>query len=78
MRKTTLLTIVGFLMAGLGILSLILMLFGAKFSFLNWLDFKGPMLGFILKLLMSMGGFILIFLARVDWKQELKELDNDQ
>ena len=77
MRKTTILSILGFLMAGLGLLSLILMLFGAKFSFLRWLDFNGPLFGFVLKLVLSMTGFILIFLARVDWNKEIEELNKD-
>jgi len=77
MSKTTILSILGFGMVGLGLLSLILMLFGAKFSFLRWLDFNGPLSGFVLKLVLAMVGFIFIFLARVDWQKEIEELNKD-
>jgi len=77
MSKTTILSILGFGMAGLGLLSLILMLFGAKFSFLRWLDFNGPLFGFVLKLGLSMAGFLFIFLSRVDWDKEIDDLKKD-
>jgi len=78
MRKTTSFTLIGFLLAGLGVLSLILMLFGARFSFLRWLDFWGFGVGFIIKLVMTLLGFVLIFLARVNWGQEIQDLQNEE
>ncbi len=73
----TIMTILGFLLTGLGILSLILMLFGARFSFLSWIDSFGTGIGFVLKLLFAFGGILLIILARIDWDKELEYQNNE-
>ena len=66
----TILTIIGFLVAGTGLLSLILNLVGLKLSFLQWMDSGGRLLGFVLQLVMSIAGFIMIYLGQTDLSQE--------
>ena len=64
-------------MTGLGLLSLILMLLGARFSFLRWLEWGGPTTSFVLKIVMTLLGFAFIFLARVNWTQEIEDIQNE-
>lgn len=66
----TILTIIGFLAAGTGLLSLILNLVGLKLSFLQWMDAGGRLLGFVLQLVLSIVGFILIYFGQTDLSQE--------
>ncbi len=69
-KNRTFLTVVGFLLVGIGFLSLILSLVGIEFSFLNWLRSFGPLGAFLVRLGMILGGFILIYLGQTDWERE--------
>jgi hypothetical protein len=60
------LTLIGFLLAGFGLLAIILSLVGLQFSFLAWLDDIGRLFGFVVKVVMVLVGFILIYLAQLD------------
>ena len=64
------LTLVGFLLAGTGILALVLSLVGVKLSFLTWIDAPGPLFGFIFRLLMIVSGVVIIYLTQTDFKGE--------
>lgn len=66
----TILTIIGFLIAGTGLLALILNLVGLKLSFLQWMDAGGRLLGLILQLVMSIAGFIMVYFGQTDLSQE--------
>lgn len=68
MNSKNILTIVGFLMAGIGILSLILSMMGVQITFMVWLDGFGKMVGFVLRLLLILGGSILIYVTRTDFE----------
>lgn len=57
-------SLVGFLLAGIGILAIILSLVGARFTFLAWLDTWGPGVGFVLRLIMIVVGFVIIFINK--------------
>ncbi len=61
------LTLVGFLLAGTGLLALFLSLVGVQLSFLVWIDRPGPLFGFVTRLVMIIVGFILIYLAQTDF-----------
>lgn len=69
-KNKGLLTLVGFLLAGLGFLALVLSLVGVKLSFLLWIDKPGPLFGFVMRLLMILVGFVLVYLAQTDFKGE--------
>jgi len=60
------LTLIGFLLAGAGLLAIILSLVGLQFTFLAWLDDIGRLFGFAAKVVLVLAGFILIYLAQLD------------
>lgn len=60
----------GFLLAGTGLLALILNLVGLKLSFLQWMDAGGRLLGLVLQLVMSITGFIMVYFGQTDLSQE--------
>lgn len=55
--------IIGFLLFVLGMLSLVLILIGANFSYLSWMDKPGSPQGIIIRLLMIGGGLVISYLA---------------
>ena len=65
----------GFLMAGSGLFSLILMFVGVQVNYLVWLDSWGGVVGLVLRLLMIMGGAVLIVLSTTNWKREMAEIE---
>jgi hypothetical protein len=70
MMNKNLQTIVGFLLVVFGFSALVLSFVGLQLSFLTWLNFAGPGFGLVLKLLMLLGGFVLVYLAKTDFKGE--------
>ena len=69
-RKQAIITTIGFLLVGTGLLALILSLVGVKLSFLVWLDSSSRLFGFVAKLVMIIVGFIMIYVAQTDLEQE--------
>lgn len=69
-KNKTLFTILGFLMAGIGFLALVLSVVGVQLSFLTWLDAPGRLFGFVGRLVMIIVGFVMVYLARTDFSQE--------
>lgn len=69
-RKQAIITTIGFLLVGIGLLALILSLVGVKLSFLVWLDSSSRLFGFVGKLVMIIVGFIMIYVAQTDLEQE--------
>jgi len=63
-------SLIGFILAGLGFSAIVLSLVGAKLSFLLWIDAFGPLMGFVLKLVMILMGIVIIYLARTDFSGE--------
>jgi hypothetical protein len=61
--KQPILSIVGFLMFAIGILSVILSLVGLKFTFLNFIYNHG-VITIIIQLFMLFGGMIVLYVAR--------------
>jgi hypothetical protein len=68
--KKGLYTTIGFLLFILGGTSLFLSLVGVKLSFLTWIDAGGGLLGFVIRLVMLIGGIVIAALANTDWKNE--------
>ena len=69
-RNKTLVTVIGFLLAGIGLLSIFLSVVGANFSFLSWLEAWGAAGAFFTKIGLAIVGFILIYLGQTDWERE--------
>ncbi len=63
-------TLVGFLLTGIGFLSIALSLVGAKLTFLTWIDAPGPLFGFVAKLILIIAGMVIIYLAQTDFEGE--------
>lgn len=61
---------VGFLIAGIGFVALILSLVGLQLSFLTWIDAPGRLFGFVMRLVFIIIGMVLIVLAQTDFKGE--------
>lgn len=74
MKKTIFLLLAFFLFI-FGASALVLSLVGVKLSFLLWLDAGGPLLGFVLRLLMLFGGVTIAWLANHNWEADDEEND---
>ncbi len=75
--KKAIFTLIGFLFFVIGFLSLVFLLIGAQFSFLTWIDAGGRLLGFVVRLLMVIGGIVMVIITRTDWDGERDNLAND-
>lgn len=74
MTKRIIGTTIGFILFIYGFLSMILSLSGLQFTYLTFLDMGGKGLGFVLRLLMIVIGFVLIAFFRTDWEDEKAKL----
>ena len=66
-------SLIGFILFILGFVALSLSLVGIRLSFLSFLDRISPLFGFVVKLLMIVGGIVMVILARTDWEKENQE-----
>lgn len=64
--KRAILTGLGFVMSGVGILSLVYKMIGLQLSYLVWIDSFGALTGLILRLVMIFGGVIIVYLSRTE------------
>ena len=70
-KNKTLTTVIGFLLAGTGLLSLLLNLVGVDLYGMDQLSLQlGGTAAFLIKLGMTMIGFVLITLGVTNWEQE--------
>ena len=69
-RNKTFLTIIGFLLTGIGFLAVFLNFVGVDFAFLYWLRAFGGPIAFAVKIAMILVGFVLIFFGQTDLDQE--------
>ncbi|MCC6279746.1 MAG: hypothetical protein IT262_04040 [Saprospiraceae bacterium] len=73
MKNKGLLLLLGFVLFVLGITAIIMSLVGVRWVFLGWMEWGGALVAFVLKIIMSIAGVLLIVFARTDWEQERKE-----
>jgi hypothetical protein len=66
-KYKNLLTFTGFLLIIIGFLSMIVSVVGLKFSFLLFIESWGSLVGFVIKLLIIMVGFILTYLGQTNF-----------
>lgn len=64
------LSLVGFVLVTFGVGALALSLVGLRFSFLTWLDAAGHAVGFVIKLTMVVIGFLLVYVAKSNFRGE--------
>lgn len=68
--KKSIYTLVGFLLFILGASALILSLVGVQLAFLTWIDAFGGLVGFIIRIVMMIGGIVIAVLSTTDWEKE--------
>ena len=73
MKNKGLWILFGFLLFIFGITSIIMSLVGVRWVFLGWLEWGGALLAFVLKILMSIAGVVMVIYARTDWEEEKRE-----
>ena len=73
MKNKGLWLLLGYALFTLGITSTVMELVGTHWYFLAWIEHLGRLLAFILKLLMIIGGVLIIVFARTDWEREKRE-----
>lgn len=78
MNRRALYFVAGMLIGGSGLFALILMLVGVKVNYLVWIDTWGGTVGLLLRLVMIMGGALLLVLGTTDWEQEMREIRDFQ
>jgi len=78
MRLRTLFMILGFVLFILGMLSLVLVLIGANFSYLAWMDKPGSPRGLLIRLFMIGGGLIMSYMALNPTEEEQSDTTPDQ
>ena len=72
MKKTIWVT-AGFLLFIIGFTALVLSLVGVKLSYLTWIDSAGALFGFLIRILMIVGGVVIVYLSITDWRNQEEE-----
>lgn len=70
MRVRHILMVIGFLLFVLGTLSFVMILIGANFTYLAWIDKPGTPRGVIIRILMIGGGLVMSYMALNPVKDE--------
>lgn len=71
----TVTTVIGFLLFIIGGLALVLSLIGVQLSYLTWIDKPSQLFGFVIRLLMIIGGIVMVVLANTDWREDDELVD---
>ena len=64
MVRATIILVIAFAVFIVGFLSLVLLLVGARLSFIGFIDAGGPVLGLVIRLLMIFGGLATVYIYR--------------
>ncbi len=70
MLKKDLYTTAGFLLMAIGLTSIVLNIVGVEWVLLKWMNKLSGITSFLIKLIMILAGFIIIYFNRADWKDE--------
>ncbi|CAH1001564.1 hypothetical protein LEM8419_02467 [Neolewinella maritima] len=70
LKHSTTLTVIGFILFFLGLVSILLNLVGVDIFFLSWLYTYSVALSFAVRLAMIIGGVVLIYVGQTDWSRE--------
>ena len=70
LKHATTLTVIGFILLFLGLVSILLNLVGVDIFFLSWLYNYSVALSFAVRLAMVIGGMIMIYVGQTDWSRE--------
>ena len=70
MKSKNSLRILGFLLFILGVLSFVFQLIGIYFSFLQWIDAAGRLLGLLIRIVMITMGLLLVYATNFNYEEE--------
>lgn len=77
MKNKGLWLLLGYAMMTFGLTAIIMQVVGVHWYFLGWMEWGGRLLAFVLKILMTIGGVLIIVFARTDWDREFRETQED-
>ena len=69
-KHRTPLTVLGFFLLFIGVVSLFLNLVGVDLFFLTWLYEIGPLISLAVRLMFVVFGLVLIYVSQTDWERE--------
>ncbi len=78
MKNKSLWTLLGLLLFIVGFTAIILQMIGTQWVFLTILEIPGRLFAFVAKIVMVIGGIIMIVLARTDWEREREDSSSGQ
>lgn len=73
MKNKGLWLLLGYAMMTFGLTAITMQVVGVHWAFLGFMEWGGRLLAFVLKILMTMVGVLIIVFARTDWERERKE-----
>jgi uncharacterized membrane protein len=73
MKNKGLWLLLGYLLFIFGFTAIAMELVGTHWAFLAWLEKGGRLFAFVAKILMVLGGVLIIVFARTDWQREIRE-----
>ena len=68
--KKTIWVIIGFLLFIIGFTALVLSLVGVKLTYLTWIDKPSALFGFLIRIIMIIGGVVIVYLSVTDWRNQ--------
>lgn len=66
LKKRGLFVLLGFILAAIGLLSIVLTLIGVQFTFLRFIEGFGQLIAFLIKLCFVVVGFVMMYIAGTD------------
>ena len=63
-------TLIGFILLFIGILSIIISIIGANFTFLSWIESFGRLPSFLIKIFFIVAGMLMIIVSLSNLKEE--------
>jgi len=80
--KNDRLTLIGFILFFIGMLSIFLALVGIHFSFLAFIERLGKLPAFLIKVVMAISGVVIIYLSKIhyptQYNEEEEELEKEE
>jgi hypothetical protein len=70
LKHATTITVIGFILLFVGIMTFFLTYVGVDFILLKWLYQWSPGISYLVRLLMMVLGLVLIYVGRTDWARE--------
>lgn len=75
--KNDRLTLIGFILFFIGMLSIFLALVGIHFSFLAFIERLGKLPAFLIKVVMAISGVVIIYLSKIHYPTQYNEEEEE-